>query len=150
MANGFQKLANNFRVLGSSVPENAAIMVRKVALAIDQALVLGTPVLTGRARANWQVNIGAPAAGEVTGFPAATAGDSVGLPGASGTFAIQAAIAATAEFKGGSIFIVNNLPYIVPLNEGHSQQAPAGFVQTAILAGLNAVRGVTVTKTPEN
>ena len=33
---------------------------------------------------------------------------------------------------GHKFYLVNNVPYIGVLDQGHSQQAPAGFVQAAI------------------
>lgn len=150
-----KQLARNLRVLAKRIPENANVMVRTVALAIDQTLVLNTPVDTGRARGNWQVTIGEPATGEVEGLPLRPKGKKKAAAVISspvedtGMVAIKAAISATKDFKGGTIFIVNNLPYIVPLNNGHSQQAPAGFVQTAILNGIQAVQNATLLSKPE-
>jgi hypothetical protein len=145
----FKQAAKNIRNVAKNVSENADIVVRKVALAIDQALVLSTPVDTGRARANWQVNVAAPATDVVTSFPAAAEGDVVGLPGVSGTFAMQAAIANTKGYSGGGIFIANNLPYIIPLNNGHSKQAEPGWVENAILNGIRAVRSVSFIEPPK-
>lgn len=144
----FKQLAASIRVVAKNVTVNADTLVRKVALAIDQSLVLGTPADTGRARANWQVSVGGPATGEVTNFPAGS-GDSVGVRGAAAEFALTAAIVATKGFAGGAIHISNNLPYIIPLNDGHSKQAPINFIQTAILNGIAAVRTVKLTEKPE-
>lgn len=145
----FKEVSARLRVIAKDIPENANAIVRLTALAIQQSLVLQTPVDTGRARANWQVNINAPANGTLEQFPLAAKGDSVGLPGPSGSFAMTEAIKATQNFVGGSIFITNNLPYIVPLNNGHSQQAPAGFIQTAILNGIAAVKNATLIEKPK-
>ena len=78
------------------------------------------------------------------------------VPGLAGSTAQEnakaatlAAVAKIAHFdidKHKSIHITNNLPYIGSLNDGHSKQAPAGFVQMATLAGLAAVRGLRVLK----
>jgi hypothetical protein len=146
----FKQVAAQLRVVAQNVEENVPLLIRKVALAIDQTLVLGTPVDTGRARANWQVTIGAPATGEA-GFAITNTKTAVsGANAAAATqFAITAAIKATSGFAGGVIYITNNLPYIIPLNEGHSKQAPAGFVQTAILNGIAAVKSVKLTAKPE-
>jgi len=144
----FNQVAKSLRAVAKNVPQNANIIVRKVALAIDQAVVLGTPVDTGRARSNWQVSIDAPATGTVEPF-AKELPDKVGAAADSGTFAINSAIAATKGFAGGSIFIVNNLPYIIPLNEGHSQQAQPGYIQNAILNGIRAVRSVKLLEPPQ-
>lgn len=48
--------------------------------------------------------------------------------------------------RNSSIHITNNLPYIGALNDGHSKQAPAGFVRTAVMEGLAAMRGVNILK----
>ena len=144
----FKQAASSIRNVAKNIRGNADLTVRKVALAIDQALVLSTPVDTGRARSNWQVNVAAPAEGVVTSFPKAE-GDAVGLPGTSGTFAMQAAIANTKGYSGGGIYITNNLPYIIPLNDGHSKQAEPGFVENAILNGIRAVRNVKFIEPPK-
>lgn len=157
----FKQVAAQLRVVANNVTVNAAQLVRKVALAIDQSLVLATPVDTGRARSNWQVAVGAAPQGEVTTFTSpvvnkrtkageATLSAGVAANGAAATeFALTAALEATKNFQGGVIYITNNLPYIIPLNDGHSTQAPKGFVQTAILNGIAAVKTVSLIKPPE-
>tara|TARA_R110000737_G_scaffold47134_4_gene67060 strand:+ start:19009 stop:19416 length:408 start_codon:yes stop_codon:yes gene_type:complete len=84
----------------------------------------GTPVKTGWARANWIARIGSPGT-EPVGDP-----ESVG----SAKGAQNAALGSVLSYKlvSGPVFISNNVPYILRLNEGSSQQAPAGFVQRAI------------------
>jgi hypothetical protein len=99
--------------------------IRKAVIAGDQAIVLGTPVDTGRARANWIVTVGAPSS------------DADKTPDKTGQAALDQARSAVSGFVAGlgvrgSIFITNNLEYIVPLENGHSAQAPAGMVQQGI------------------
>lgn len=101
--------------------------VRKIVLDIVANLTAspsqgGTPVDTGWARANWIVQIGSP--------HTSTFGD----PTSVSTAAQEAGKAAVIRYKlgQGPVFISNNVPYILRLNEGWSQQAPAGFVQGAI------------------
>lgn len=122
-----------------NVPKNADEIVRKVALAADQTITMATPVDTGRARANWQVGIGAA--------PAETVEYSGGGAGAAG-YAIGAAANVVTAYKGqpGGIWLVNNLPYIQRLNEGWSAQAPAKFVEQAIDTAVNAIRDSKVIK----
>lgn len=121
------------------VPKNADEIVRKVALAADQTIVMATPVDTGRARANWQVGIGAA--------PAGTVEYSGGGSGAAG-YAIGAAQNVVTTYKGqpGGIWLVNNLPYIQRLNEGWSAQAPAKFVEQAIDTAVTTIRDSKVIK----
>lgn len=121
-------LDDEMKKAGRRVADNADRLVRRCALAIDTAVVLATPVDTGRARANWQVEIGQAPTGEVD------------AKDVSGQTAIQQGKVAIEGYKSGSaIFITNNLPYIERLNDGWSKQAPAGFVEQAVQVGVNAV-----------
>jgi hypothetical protein len=96
--------------------------VRKVALTVDRELVLKTPVDTGRARSNWIPSLDAPSVKIVE-------------PGQKPD--IQDDLAQYTVDK--TVFITNNLPYIRRLNEGHSDQAPAGFVDDAVQKGKNSI-----------
>jgi len=42
------------------------------------------------------------------------------------------------------VYIVNNAPYIIELEYGKSSQAPSGFVQQALVAGVTRVRAAKV------
>lgn len=75
----------------------------------------------GRARANWQFAEGEIPAGEV---------DEVDPRGNSTVARLAGQIAQSRA--GGVTYIANNLPYILPLEYGHSQQAPAGMVRVAL------------------
>lgn len=96
--------------------------VRKVALAVDAQLVLTTPVDTGRARSNWISSLNTPDVRIVE------PGTVPNIPGVAEKYTLS-----------DTILITNSLPYIKPLNEGHSKQAPAGFVELAVQAGVDAV-----------
>jgi hypothetical protein len=115
----------------AKIPDRADAIVRQVATGIDRVVVKSTPVDTGRARGNWQATLGAPADGVVSTLSP------------SGAEAIAQADAVIATYRGGPgavICITNNLPYIVPLNNGHSAQAPAGFVERAVASVERAAR----------
>lgn len=45
------------------------------------------------------------------------------------------------KLSQGSIYIVNNVPYIIDLNDGSSRKAPAAFVQSAIESTITEVGG---------
>lgn len=114
--------------------------VRMAALAADQAVVLGTPVDKGRARSNWIVSLGAPSRTTIEPYVP-------GEAGSTGSANAQAALAQGSTTIGGydglihgAIAISNNLPYIEKLNQGHSAQAPAGFVQKAVQSAVRAVK----------
>ena len=103
-------------------------MMRRVALDIDSALVLTTPVDTGRARSNWQVSIGKTAAGTI---------DEIKSP--SETIGNAKSELAKLRDSDDRIHITNNLPYIQRLNEGWSPQQPAGYVDTAIATVVGSI-----------
>lgn len=137
-----KEFARRMRKLGENVEKNANAAVRKAALAIDTTVVLSTPVDTGRARSNWQVSLNAPAQGTLPAYKPGSAGDT----GAANTQAAiqQGATAIAAQRPGDEVHITNNLPYIGRLNDGWSAQAPAGFVEKAILVGVDAIKDFAV------
>lgn len=138
-----EQFAASMRRYAGLVEKNAPRAQREVAAAVLQAVIISTPVgqpalwkgphpqgyVGGRARANWLVGVGSAPSGEVDkGHDAMSAGE---------------AVIATAT-GGSDIHITNNVPYIVPLNDGHSHQAPAGFVETAIANGVAKAKSVKV------
>lgn len=134
-SSSFKQFAIRMRGRGAKIPDRADRVTREVALAADRTVVRATPVDTGRARANWQATLGAPAVGTVDETP----GKRASVASATGRNA-----GVIAQYKGGTpgaaIFLTNNLPYIVPLNDGHSKQAPAGFVEKAVETVVSAAR----------
>lgn len=138
-----RSFSRRMRVLARDVEANANLVKRRVALAVDAALVLGTPVDTGRARSNWQVNLNAPATSQRDAF---APGKNLGIgEGANARAALQQAQQAIADAQPGSaIYITNNLSYIGKLNQGHSAQAPSGFVEAALFSGVAQVRGARI------
>ena len=107
-------------------------IVRKVALELFTRIIYKTPVDTGRARSNWQVAIGTPAAGTIE------------IDDKNGSATVSKATAKSAGFRAGdTIYLANNLPYIRKLEEGgysdgpktvggFSRQAPAGMVTLTV------------------
>lgn len=141
---GFSK---RIRAIADGVEDNTNKGMRRTVLTVASAVALRTPVDTGRARANWQTHIGGPPPGEVGAYPKGKAG-STGAAAAAQAIAQAEGVAASykAEHSGKDVYISNNLPYIGRLNEGSSEQAPAGFIEAAIMAGLNAIRKMKVVK----
>lgn len=113
-------------------------IVVNVALVVDQVVVLSTPVDTGRARSNWQVSLRAPINDQIEPYaPGLKLGR--GETGNAQAALSQAQAAVRGRRPGRDIFITNNVEYIGDLNRGTSAQAPAMFVQIAIVAGVDAV-----------
>lgn len=123
-----------------SLERAAERVVKAVVLNCTAELIERTPVDTGWAQANWVPSVGQPVE-SIEGTPEAVS-NSVQVTG-------QGAVAAF-KLEQGACFISNNVPYIPALNDGHSEQAPAGFVEQSIehaiqettrdLASLEAVK----------
>ena len=92
------------------------LVTMKLAMEALNRVVMKSPVDIGRFRGNWNVSFGVPVAGP----------DLIDPSG-------QATIArGTAVIMGMSVptvvWVSNHLPYAEALENGHSQQAPAGVV----------------------
>lgn len=88
--------------------------IRGTSIKLFSAIILASPVDTGRFRANWQASNERPASGEVNGFA-----DPVNK---------------VATYINGAPFaneftLANNLPYAYRLEFGYSDQAPQGMVR---------------------
>jgi len=92
----------------------------------------GTPVDTGWARANWVPAIGRAFEG--------VAGSRTNV--SSGAQSAGQASLLSYRIAMGPIYVSNNVPYILALNDGHSPQAAAHFIERAIdKAVLEDIRG---------
>ncbi|AUR86680.1 neck protein [Vibrio phage 1.088.O._10N.261.46.A1] len=90
----------------------------------------GTPIDFGWASANWWISIGSP----TTGNDGQLDADNPAVVGArEGQQASSVARFVTSYdyTNGQTVHIGNNVPYINRLNNGWSDQAPAGFVDDA-------------------
>lgn len=120
-----REFAIDLREFGELTKKEAETIFQKIAIDLDARIVLRTPVDTGRARGNWFPSINTP-----SNQLDMQASDK------SGSRAIAAATATAAAARlGDTIWFTNNLPYILPLENGWSQQAPEGMVDI----NLNAV-----------
>lgn len=96
-------------------------IVQKIGMEAFKRVIEKSPVDTGRFRANWGVQIGSPYTGTINSTDK------------SGRLAIASAQALAQMWNGqGSIFLCNNVPYSIPLEYGHSKQAPGGMVRTTV------------------
>lgn len=135
-----EQFARRISQLGERVVRETDRIVRRSALAADQAVVIGTPVDTGRAKSNWLVAIDAPAR---TTIPAYDPGEKGSTSGSNTSAALAQGRIAIRGYQGGinrAIAISNNLDYIGELNDGSSRQAPKRFVQKAVQAAVARVK----------
>lgn len=80
----------------------------------------GQGYVGGRFRSNWQLTTGAPAAGEIEDIE--NAGET-----------LDRLLLGAGDLTAGEVaYIVNNLPYAIPLEYGHSSQAPGGMVRVTV------------------
>jgi hypothetical protein len=98
------------------------LAVRRVSLEIFSRVILKSPVDTGRFRGNWQVAIGSIPSGTLE------------LDDKTGTATVSKADLKLVGAKAGdTIYLANNLPYAVRLEEGYSKtQAPQGMVALTV------------------
>lgn len=126
--------------LADQISVNARKRLHQTVLVVDQVLVTSTPADTGRARANWIVGTG-PSTRAIDAYAVGKAGSTAGANA-------QAALEQAQRFLDGTdvsvIYISNNLDYLVYLNQGSSAQAPAGFIEAAVQAGIDYVKTIKV------
>lgn len=99
----------------------------KAATLVDQVVVNASPFDTGRFRGNWIPTIGASSDAQR------------GVIDLPGIFAEAKRVFESAPLYP-VIYLSNNLPYAQRLNEGHSGQAPAGFVETAVDIAVGVIK----------
>jgi len=140
----FDDFAKRIDRIAVRVEGNVERAVKDCAGAVLRSVVENTPVDTGMARSNWTPELDRAFEGlfpaRVPGEKGSTAEENAAATIEAGEPVIEAFdIAANRE-----IHITNNAPHIQPLNDGHSKQAPAGFVQMAVIEGLATVRGAKI------
>ncbi|HBN9494950.1 hypothetical protein [Pseudomonas aeruginosa] len=102
------------------VEEALTQRVRVIALAMLNEIVLRSPVDTGRFRGNNIVSVGAPVYTSTTNVDK------------SGGETIQRGLSVMTGLEPYTqVFIQNNLIYALPLEQGHSKQAPAGIYEVS-------------------
>ena len=105
--------ARALATLGQFCTDNYDAIVTKTVIDLFASIVELTPIDTGRARANWAMSMDLNDVGDY----------------------VDLTDVASFEYKttrGDTIWIWNNLVYIVPLEEGHSKQAPRGMVALSL------------------
>lgn len=135
MAKSFEQAIEGF----SKFPEK---VVRGTLLSMGQRIIEASPVgnpsiwkkprkgyVGGRFRANWQFTTGSPATGATQATDPSGAGSKTKLAQAISIFNM-----------GQTFYMTNNLPYAVPLEFGHSRQAPNGMVRITVAQYEQAIK----------
>ena len=107
-------------------------VIRLLALKIETGAVVRTPVDTGRARASWNTTE------ETQDLSVAPEGDHPSYQGK-----LAANPNPTGYLSGEkTIYITNNLDYIVDLEYGSSSQAPNGMARLAVADALSELQSI--------
>lgn len=110
--------------------EQTSLVTRGLALRVLSGVVLKTPVDTGRARGNWQTNVGRGTREEID------------VEDKGGNSTVAKGLAAIGKQKGfQQISLDNNVPYIGRLEDGSSRQSPPGNMVAGTLASLGLSPG---------
>lgn len=118
MSTDFERSIENFIKKAKKNPE---IVVRQVTIKLYSAIIMASPVATGRFRMNWQATVDNPATGVLIGDDP------------SGSRAIgRISQFVASSTKWDEFRLTNNLPYAERLEFGWSQQAPSGMVRVTV------------------
>lgn len=119
MANDYRSFSMQLDQFSKKVGLAVETVTRRVAFDLYARIIRKTPVDTGRARGSWTI---APTVANRQVLPVQPKGTVAPLP----------QLRVPTIKAGERLVISNNLPYITALEDGHSQQAPAGMVALSI------------------
>jgi hypothetical protein len=135
-------LAQRMHDIAKNVEIAVNLTVQDTAIFTAAHLAKGTPVDVGTARSNWMLSLGAASQGTRPAFspfasrwrpvPGVNPGGSLSETRNQAGVTWSATAAIKGRKPGQAVYIANNLPYIARLNQGHSKQAPSGFIQRAV------------------
>lgn len=113
--------------LSTRVLVNEVKIKQQLAERVVEVVATSTPVLTGQAAGNWTTRLNQPASDWDEGPSAASN-------------SIATAKAALAGLQPGqTIYITNNVPYIVKLNKNYSPQAPSQYVEMSVVTAIHSL-----------
>jgi len=113
--------SNQISAWTQKVEKAAGKIFRGSALEIFKTVIKRTPVDTGRLKGNWQVGINTKPSGE-TGVDDKSGGKTANTGGA---------IIGKAKI-GNVIYLVNNMDYVLHVENGTDKQRPVGMVKLTI------------------
>lgn len=140
VVNDLRAFGRRVKVLAERFDKNSVRAVKRATTALAFSLIEDTPVDEGDAKSNWRVSSGGFASGIIDAHAPGKKGSTAGANESAAKAAAEAAIAARG--RGEALTVSNNLPYIERLNDGWSDQAPAGFIEAAMERALEEGRKV--------
>lgn len=125
-------LARRVSKIADRVEQRVSDAAAEAALEMLKFLVYATPVDESTALSNWVIGLGTPDKAFIT---AHAVGDKGSTQVVSAEQAIADGIAVLKQKKPGqTVFLSNNAPYIIALDEGHSPQNE-DFIAAAVALG---------------
>lgn len=120
-----KKFGRMLRMFRSKTEKRIEKTFRGAVLDLGSVIILSSPVDTGRFRLNWNFT--------VDYIDPSTNKEAAASKSASANIAIGKLKSSIKFFDMGTTFyMTNNLPYAIPLEYGHSQQAPSGMVRLGV------------------
>ena len=111
-----------------------SLIARKSFIDVSGDAIEKTPRKTGRARSNWLPSIGSKSS-DITDDT--TSKNKQEIKKIANTFKL-----------GDTLYLTNNLGYIIPLEYGHSKQAPGGMLRISVARfNIHVKQAVTQSKT---
>lgn len=104
--------------------KNPEIVMRQVSMKLFSAIILGSPVDTGRFRNNWFAESGPSPSRETTTY--------TGKQGTAAINRVSKVITEARQLGWTELTLTNNLPYAQRLEYGWSKQAPVGMVRVNV------------------
>jgi hypothetical protein len=132
------------RLYANKAGELGDVAVKAASSATLRELAQATPIDTGEAVSNWQVGIGSAPSNAIPAFAPGHQGSTADTNRLAMLEAGLAALDGYVSGQGAAVHIVNNAKHIGALNDGHSKQAPANFVEMAVAAGRLAVQNLRI------
>lgn len=137
-------LPDAMNTIANAIEKDISQYVNEITLSVVAALGKDTPVDTGLARSNWWVSLGWPVYTTRGAFsplpsrwrpPYADPGSNKSETRNQAGLVWSSAAAVRPRKPDETVYISNNLPYIEPLNAGHSPQSAAGWIDRAVSRG---------------
>ncbi len=134
---GIVQFQADIAALATKIKQAPAVVVKKLAVEAFSSITELTPVDTGRARASWAMSLNAPSDFLPPDLDPKQRSEWKKKKGTKepifATAEVDYTVLARVDGKQ-PLYIVSNLVYIEPLEEGHSAQAPAGMVRITLAA----------------
>ena len=145
---GFNGLSKYLNKVEENLEKNIDKLMSETAITIGTTVILATPVDTGLARNSWLAEVDKESTEKGEQFNLKrnkTRSEKEAVKTIVSPQTIENLKQKVSDFKSSKINVMNitnNANYIGCLNDGSSEQAKAGFVQTAINAAINEVKRV--------